>query len=267
MELHIENLRFAEQMGGAVAAQQKQFFAELLMKEVKQSALVTKAILEAPRPAEVKLTVFAQFGCDYQTVAEKRREFLTPLRQLSRILPSLLPPGAAKAMEGTRGALMAGQVNSTPLIVPTKGHKPNQRDGWRAEEGQAAKRVKADETRPKLQPQDKTQRVLPGSKSWLAKMVDPEHLLLGQKVYDVKGLEKELGAKLCWPVVLSSKEASARMVLCPSPRAQGHEHAHSKCHKVPPQLAGLLQKHSVDATEDQRKLIIPASNGQRHGAP
>ena len=114
-DLHIDNIRWAKEMGDQFSRDQTAF----MMKEFKDamqlmSRLATEAADRSPSPVEVAYTYVLPFGCPYEVNTAARRNLAAPLRSLRRAFPSLLPCTTPRVLDGVRAAKGAPPPKPAP---------------------------------------------------------------------------------------------------------------------------------------------------------
>ena len=197
-----------------------------------RAATILRGKLNTARPAEELISWFLPPGAAFFSNINTKLKDAEPIAVIRRAFPTYFP-SAPVALAGTSAS--HGEEGH-----PDEGNGNGQGGG----KGKGKKR------------DDKPDA--PGSKSHLSKFLEDGNLFHTGRIIDVDGVCKELkvdAAKICLPVLFSSKQGAAALALCHDPKKHGD--INSSFHKKPKGFKRdkLLEKFSTSATQDQLKEV------------
>ena len=199
-------LKYVKWIRGMGSHEVESLLAKAQANCVEGLALATlqcSRLLGDPEPSGIVMNCILNHGSNFDVTMEAAAAGHAPLIAVRRAFPHLLPASAPRSLPGV--------VLSSPTKATPKGGDPG---------AGGASGVK------------------PGSKRALATWPDDDkwELKLGTFLFDCEKIATATNLdvnKMCWPVLLSTKEDDARSSLCPCPTAAGHTSLAASAHARP----------------------------------
>ena len=238
---------------GALLPHAQQNFVEALL-----ACDATHArMLAHPEPAEAKLSWHLAFDGPYDRAIKEKKTGVTPLINLRRAFPGLLPPSAPRSVAGV---VLPEPVVAAKVKVGKGKGKGGGGGGGGGKGGKGEGKGEDDD--------DDKVALKPGSLKGVVSWPDPTHMRLGHTLYDTAAIASHysLDADHCFPVLLSMKQGSDKHALCAHWGKPGHTSATSEKHARPKNfdlryvdkhLATRMDKTEQDDTKGGKKRKKP----------
>jgi hypothetical protein len=284
----VDFLDFKNKLGPVEGEQ----YQKLCVKEFKDAhryaGELHKTKVFSGEPANVTLDCWLPFGSQFQQNCEAKRRALLPLLEIQRALPCFMhgsgatrqvpgatgptsnvprltsrfdaarptrivatrprPPKPPRAAMGGGGKLLPAQGGGAP--ASNKATQPRVAGAKRDARGAAV--------RPGDAPNAPAGEDKPGSRQGLWRWLTSTLLVLAGRVYDTAAIAKHYSldsSKTCFPVLLSNKQGSGALSLCP--RVQEHGSMQSAPHHRPANfdLTYVIREFSREPTVGERSKI------------
>ena len=213
----LELIAFANSLPKADRAEWLRFAHKEFVQALKDAGahFISKLFALDPTSAEAQIDEFLPMECDYFPNVRNKMQRGEPIFELRTIFPSL-------------------QVSGT---IDLPGVEKNSGGDFDASNNRSDKRDRAGDKKNKGGKDKEKPKVAdggPGSRSSLCKCLDSTHLFIAGFVIDTEAAAKEYGVKMtdkCWPVLLSKKEGTQALTLCPEHVKHGG--LNKPCHQRP----------------------------------
>ena len=195
-------------------------------------------MLAHPEPAEATLSWHLAFDGPYDRELRMKKVGVTPLINLRRAFPGLLPPSTPRSVAGVvlPEPVVAAKAQGSGKAKVGKGQDGGSGSGGggggKGEGGGGGKLAGAD---PK-----------PGSLKMVVSWTDATHMRLGHTIYDTGAIADyySLDKDHCFPVLLSTKQGNDKHALCAHWGEPGHTSATSEKHVRPKNFdLAYVEKH------------------------
>jgi hypothetical protein len=171
-------------------------------------------VLHTPRPVKTAFGHLLDFGEEYDAALAAKLEGVSPIVEIHRALPSLLPKSKRRSLPGVVLESAGGRL------------RDDSEDDDDGERDRKKKKKKQDASKP-------------GSKSSMVKWIDETHLRFGAEIYDIGGYVQELKLSdedanaLCWPFLLSRQSKKQALAFCLDCRDPRHNGVGGAAHRAP----------------------------------